>query len=113
MTHSTINQLVRIRLNEMFQSEVGGRVGAYSDQALIEVSQFDSTNFSSDVNRQLSLVGSQSLSKEEMNELYSIQNQMGNIYASYQVRTVKYVLKGLLTMSSYDLLGLQETSDDR
>jgi hypothetical protein len=71
---------------QLFQGEVGGRVGAYSDQAFVEASQFDSTNFSPDTKRQLSLVGSQSLSDEEMNELYDIQNQMGNIYASYQVR---------------------------
>ena len=56
----------------------------YSNQAFLEASQFDATNFSFDTKRQLKMVGSKSLDEGEMNELFDIQREMGAIYANFK-----------------------------
>lgn len=45
-----------------------------------EANQFDPTNFTEDTKRQLSYVGSKSLSDDEMKNLSSIIAEMGSIY---------------------------------
>ena len=71
----------------------------FNDASFQNASEFDTTEFSFDTKRQIEKVGSKSLSKEEMEELSSLQQQMSAIYGSSQVclpgRSCMYLESGL------------------
>ncbi|OXA60176.1 Angiotensin-converting enzyme [Folsomia candida] len=65
--------------------EAGLRLSEYQAVANEEANQFDPTNFTEDTKRQLSYVGSKSLSDDEMKNLSSIIAEMGSIYGQGKV----------------------------
>jgi len=68
--------------NSETSQEAWLKVTEYNAEAIVMANTFDTTDFSQDTKRQLSKVGSLSLSTEETEELSGIIAQMGDIYGS-------------------------------
>jgi len=79
------NRICFIFINSSCQIAASLAVSAYSAEAYAEAAVFDTTNFSPDTKRQLSKVGSKSLSEEEMRNLSSIISEMGSIYGQASI----------------------------
>jgi len=71
--------------NSQVNQEAWLKVSTFNAEAFENSSQFDTTGFSYDTTRQLSRVGSKSLTDEEMEELSSVIAQMGDIYGSTKI----------------------------
>jgi len=69
-------------VNSAASQAAGLKLSQYNAEAIAEANQFDLTNFDEDIIRQLSKVGSLSLSSEETEELSGIIAKMGDIYGS-------------------------------
>jgi len=71
--------------NSQISQEAWLKVSQFNAEAFANSTEFDTTDFSYDTKRQLSKVGSKSLSDEEMEELSTVIAQMGDIYGSTRI----------------------------
>ena len=71
--------------NSQLSQEAWLKVSKFNAEAFKNSSKFDTTGFGYDTKRQLSKVGSKSLSDGEMEELSSVIAKMGDIYGSTKI----------------------------